>query len=227
MKIKRRRSAMDGPFETGAASESPLFRMGDENLPEPLEPSATAAAAEGLTQLFRRAYTGDAQAVDEVFNITYGQLRTLARARLRSAGGNSLLNTGCLVNEFYLRFAGSDCSQISNREHFFRYASRAMRSVIVDSVRRRRAVRRGCGGTPVTLTTGVAPHSASGENEILMVHGAIDKLAMFAPRMAEVVELRYFAGLSEAEIAASLQVTERTVRRDWEKARLLLFEALK
>lgn len=180
-----------------------------------------------LTHLIHCAQHGDAQAVDSLFAVAYRQLRTLARARLRAARRDTLLNTTSLVHEFYLRFAGAQCLEFQDREHFIRYASRAMRSVIVDCVRKRQAVRRGGGGQHVTLTSQLADGAAAGENEILFVHEALGELAKLNARMAQVVEMRYFAGLTEPQIAQVLSVTDRTVRRDWEKARLLLFEALR
>jgi RNA polymerase sigma factor (TIGR02999 family) len=102
-----------------------------------------------------------------------------------------------------------------------------MRSVIVDFVRHRQAERRGAGAGHVTLTTGIGVVPTAGEHEILRVHEALDEVASLNARMAQVVEMRYFGGMTEPEIAEALGVTDRTVRRDWEKARLLLREALK
>jgi RNA polymerase sigma factor (TIGR02999 family) len=102
-----------------------------------------------------------------------------------------------------------------------------MRSVVIDCVRERMAQRRGGGAAHVTLNTQVGDPAADGAAEIMRVHEALNELADLDQRMAQVVEMRYFAGMTEAEIAEALDVTERTVRRDWEKARLLLSEALK
>jgi RNA polymerase sigma factor (TIGR02999 family) len=178
-----------------------------------------------LTALPHNARQGDSGAVHSLFAASYQNLRILARARLRAGRRDTVLNTTSLVHEFYLRVAGAESLNFQNREHFMRYASRAMRCVIVDTVRKRQAMRRGSGGERVTLTTQIAD-GAAGEDEILGVHEAIDELAKLDRRMAQVVEMRYFAGLTEAEIAEALRMTERTVRRDWEKARLLLLAAL-
>ncbi len=169
---------------------------------------------------------GQAPAVDALFQATYRELRALARARLRTGGRDTLLDTTSLVHESYLRLAAAGGLRLEDRVHFIRYASRAMRSIIVDFVRRRRAERRGGEGERVTLTTRIAGVDA-GEQQILNVHEAIDGLAKLAPRMAQVVEMRYFGGLTESEVAEALGVTGRTVRRDWEKARLWLSDALK
>jgi RNA polymerase sigma factor (TIGR02999 family) len=178
-----------------------------------------------LTHLIHRAREGDAAAADALFAAIYPELRRLARIRLRGGGHQTLLETSSLVSELYLRFAAAERVQIDDRVHFMRWASRAMRSVIVDYVRRRRADRRGGGAERVTLTTG-AGAAGDGADEIVRVHEALKDLAAVEPRVAQVVEMRYFAGMTEAEIALALGVTDRTVRRDWEKARLLLRTAL-
>jgi RNA polymerase sigma factor (TIGR02999 family) len=179
-----------------------------------------------LTDLLRRARQGDSEAADALFAATYPELRRLARARLRGGGRSTLLDTTSLVHESYLRFAGTKSLQLEDRVHFMHYAGRVMRSVIVDFARRRNAGRRGgVGHVHLTLRTGDGV--TGGENEILRVHEALDGLAEIDARMAQVVEMRYFGGLSETEIAEALAVTERTVRRDWEKARLWLAHSLK
>ena len=101
-----------------------------------------------------------------------------------------------------------------------------MRSVIVDFARRRQADRRGGAVAHLTLTTRIDARLAAGEDEILRVHDALDEIAAVDPRLAQVVEMRYFGGMTETETAEALGITDRTVRRDWEKARLLLREAL-
>ncbi len=183
--------------------------------------------APSLTELIHRAQRGDAGAADSLFAATYADLRKLARARLRAGGRNTFLDTSSLVHESYLRFAGAGRLQLDDRIHFMRWAGRVMRSVIVDFARRRQADRRGGGMARLTLTTQVEGEMVSGETEILRVHEALDEMAAMDSRMAQVVEMRYFGGMTEAEIAEALGVTDRTVRRDWEKARLLLREALK
>jgi RNA polymerase sigma factor (TIGR02999 family) len=178
-----------------------------------------------LTDLIQRAGQGDPSAADELFSVTYADLRRLARARLRAGGRNTLLDTVALVNESYLRFASAGQLRLEDRVHFMRWAACAMRSVIVDFVRRRRAARRGGEAQRVSLEDDLAANVAP-EDEILSVHEALEKIAAFDPRLVQVVELRYFGGLTEAETAEALGVTDRTIRRDWEKARLLLREAL-
>lgn len=179
-----------------------------------------------LGDLIERAQTGDRAALDDLFTATYGDLHALARARLRASPRVTVLDTVALVNESYMRLKGAGRLRPQDRSHFVRYAARAMRSVIVDFVRRRAAGRRGGDLERVQLTTSISGSVPAGEDEILKVHEALEDLAAMDARAAEVVEMRYFSGMSEPEIAAALGVTERTVRRDWAKARVLLAEAL-
>ena len=179
-----------------------------------------------LTTLLHRAEEGDAEAANQLFAAMYSDLRRLARAQLGGRRRNTLLDTSSLVHESYLRFARSGPLCLQDRVCFLRWASCVMRSVIVDMARRRMAHRRGGGFRCTTLTTGIAASVQSGETEILGVHEALDNIAVHDSRMAKVVEMRYFGGMTEAEIAQAMDVNERTVRRDWEKARLFLREAL-
>jgi len=179
-----------------------------------------------LTDLIRRAQDGDEAALRQVFDTTYEDLRRMARGRLRQGVRGTLLDTTSLVHESYLRFANAGELHIGDRAHFFRYAGHVMRSVIVDMARARLAERRGGEAQQVTLNTGVGGAAHGGEEEIVQVHEALDELAQHDQRMVRVVELRYFAGMTEPEIAEVLGVNERTVRRDWEKARLLLAQFL-
>jgi RNA polymerase sigma factor (TIGR02999 family) len=178
-----------------------------------------------LTTLIQRAQAGDARAADALFEATYPELRRLARARLRGGRRDTLLDTTSLIHEWYVRFVRAGAVRIEDRVHFMRYAGRAMRAVIVDFARRRSAERRG-GNAPHVGLTGADGVGADAE-DILRVNEALEGLAALDARMAQVVELRYFGGLTETEIAQALGVTDRTVRRDWEKARLWLAEAMR
>ena len=180
-----------------------------------------------LTQLIQQVGAGDLAARDELFAAAYSELRKLARSRLRDGGRNTFLETTALVHESYLRFLKVGELRIEDRRAFFGYASKVMRSVIIDSVRERQAQRRGGELTELTLDTQVSAELPSGEAKVLHVHEALLALEQAEPRLAQVVEMRYFGGYSELEIAEVLGVTERTVRRDWDKARLLLMSALK
>lgn len=172
-------------------------------------------------------WRGEAGSVDALFAAAYQELRRLARHRLRGGGRDAVLDTTSLVHESYLRLAKTGQLGVEDRTHFLRYASCAMRSVIVDLVRQRQSARRGGAHDHITLTTSVGAGTSAGEQQILRVHDAIGELARHDARMAQVVEMRYFGGLTEREIAEALDVTDRTVRRDWEKARLWLSDALK
>ena len=179
-----------------------------------------------ITLLLERVREGDTTARDELFATAYDELRRLARARLRDGGRNTVLDTTALVHESYVRFVHGGEIRAEDRRAFFAYASKVMRSVIVDTVRERLAERRGGECVHLTLTTQMAGQYAESEEEILRVHEALGVLEQAEPRLAQVVEMRYFGGYTEREIAEALDVTERTVRRDWEKARLLLEAAL-
>ena len=183
--------------------------------------------AEPLTDFLRRAQDGDEAAMRVVFDATYPELRAQARARLRRGPRNTLLDTTSLVHEAFLRFANSGRLELSDRQHFLRYSSHVMRSVIVDFVREALADRRGGGAEHVTLNSEIHDGALSNEAEILAVHEALQELAKVDARLVQVVEMRYFAGMTEPEIAAALGLNERTVRRHWQKARLLLADALK
>ena len=169
---------------------------------------------------------GPAGAVDEMFASTYRELRLLAHARLRGGGRDAVLDTTALVHETFLKLSGNAALQFPDRPRFLVYAGRVMRSVIVDLARQRATDRRGGDARQVTFTANLADHQADAD-EIVQVHEALIALEGVDERMAKVVELRYFGGLTETEIAQALGVTDRTVRRDWEQARLFLAEALK
>jgi RNA polymerase sigma factor (TIGR02999 family) len=183
-----------------------------------------------ITQLLGRMQAGDAEARDALFAAAYQELRKLARSRLRDGARNTVLETTSLVHESYLRFVSAGELKFEDRRAYFAYASRVMRSVIVDGVRERQAERRGGDVQQLTLSTELADSLDGGvdgsEQAILKVHEALDALAQVNERLAQVVEMRYYGGYSEVEIAETLGVTERTVRRDWEKARLILAEML-
>lgn len=174
-----------------------------------------------FTELIREVRAGAPGARDRLFAAAYPELRQLARSRLRDGGRNTYLDTTALVHESYLRFIRGGTLLHEDRRAFFGYASQVMRSVIVDAVRQRQAERRGGDAQRLTLDTGWADIPA-GEDEVLEVNEALTVLAEADPRAAKVVEMRYFGGYSEAEIADALDITERTVRRDWHRARMLL-----
>ena len=165
-------------------------------------------------------------AIDTLDPALYRQLRVLARYRLRDGGRNTLLDTTALVHEAYLRMAGTRAGA-DERRQLLAYASQTMRSVIVDAARRRQTQRRGGEACIVTFTDGMAERVPAAADQIVQVHEALLELAGVDARLARVVEMRFFAGMSDAEIAEGLQISERTVRRDWDKSRLLLAQVLR
>jgi len=179
-----------------------------------------------ISELIKRVNAGMPGAQDALFSGAYSELCKLARARLRDGGRNTVLDTTALVHESYLRFIRGGELRSDDRRAFFAYAARVMRSVIIDTVREHQAERRGGDLHRVTLDTHAADGLPAGEDQLLAVHEALDALADVEPRLAKVVEMRYFGGYSEAEIGDALDLTERSVRRDWHKARLLLGEML-
>lgn len=180
-----------------------------------------------LTELLGRVQAGDTQARDALFATAYAELHRMARARLRDGGRDTVLDTTCLVHESYLRFVHSGELRAEDRRAFFAYASQVMRSVIVNNVRERIAQKRGGNYRPLTLSTSLAASIADGEDTVLKVHEALEELEKADPRLAQVAQMRYFGGYSEQEIAETLAITERTVQRDWEKARLILAAPLR
>jgi len=179
-----------------------------------------------LTNLLLRASAGDESAREQLFAVAYSDLRIQARARLRGGGRNTLLDTTSLVHESFLRFLQAGKLERADRGHFFAYAASVMRSVIVDFARHQQAERRGGDLQRVTLDTDLGDKLAAEETQVVQVHEALERLERADPRLAKVVEMRYFVGMSEAEIGQALGITERTVQRDWQRARLLLAVAL-
>lgn len=182
---------------------------------------------DALRDLLQQAHGGDEAARERLFAVAYEELRSQARAQLRGGGRNTLLNTTVLVHESYLRFLNAGQLSGAERGHFFSYAARVMRSVIVDFARQKQAERRGGDAVHISLNTQLAENLSAGEDELVRINDALEALQKLDARLVQVVEMRYFAGMTESEIAEALEVTDRTVRRDWEKARLLLAASLR
>ena len=164
----------------------------------------------------------DAEAFPELYN----ELRRLARSRLASGGRNVLLDTTALVHESFLRLHGAGRVGLADKDHFLAYAATTMRTVVIDFLRRKGSEKRGGDVEHITLDTALGEVLGAKDDEILDVHEALQSLAKVDERLVKVVEMRYFAGLTDEEIARALDISERTVRRDWERARLLLAEML-
>lgn len=180
-----------------------------------------------ITQLLQAAGAGDARAAEQVMSLLYADLQRVARSRVRRSGDLTLLDTTALVHESYLRMQRAGDLAFPDRKHFLGYAAKVMHAVVIDLVRARQAERRGGEVMHVTLNTAIGESVSRPDDEVLRVHEALQDLAAAEPRLAQVVEMRYFGGLAESEIAEALGVTERTVQRDWQKARLFLAMALK
>ncbi|MBN8884804.1 MAG: sigma-70 family RNA polymerase sigma factor [Rudaea sp.] len=156
----------------------------------------------------------------------YAELKVLARLRIRDSGSARLIDTTALVHESWLKLSAVEHLSMDHRGQFFAYVGKVMRSVIVDIAKARGRQKRGGGAGDVTLELSTGPDAALATSEPVRLDEALRELEARVPRLGQVVEMRYFAGLSENEIAEALGVNERTVRRDWDKARLLLREIL-
>jgi RNA polymerase sigma factor (TIGR02999 family) len=184
-------------------------------------------AMSDVTDLLRRVAEHEDEALNRLFEILYADIHRMARARLAENSPLTLLDPTSLAHEAYLRLQGAGRIDLDSRGRFMAYVSQVLRSVIVDFARKRNADRRGGGVANVTLNTEVAESVGNRDDDILHIDEALDELEKSDPRLRQVIEMRYFAGLSNEDVAAALGVNERTVRRDWERARLLLAVSLK
>ena len=185
----------------------------------------TAPSDDTLAGLVARAETGDALAREALFTALYADLHRLAQAQLRRSGGVLTLSTTTLLHEAYLDISRRDAASFPDRNRFLGYAARAMRGLIINYVRNRRVQKRGGDLTFVSLDESRAAAAAPG-GDLDALGGALDELATLQPDLAELVDLKFFCGFSFVEIAAIRHVSERTVQRDWAKARLLLLRWL-
>ncbi len=181
-----------------------------------------------ITVLLDAARDGDRSALDRVLSTLYQELHGMARRQLAGQQYGHTLDATALVHEAYLKLVGrgSGNAQFDDRAHFFAYAASAMRSVIVDYARQRLAQKRGGDLHRVTELPENLEGGFNLDEDMLGLDTALNRLSSVDPRLTQVVELRYFAGLSELEIAALLQRSERSVRRDWQKARMFLLASL-
>jgi RNA polymerase sigma factor (TIGR02999 family) len=180
-----------------------------------------------VTVLLHRIAENDRVALDQLFQLLYDDIHRMARARLHENGPLTLLDPTSLAHEAYLKLQGAGRIDLDNRGRFMAYVSQVLRNVIVDFARKRSAERRGGGLANITLNTEIAGSIGNQDEDIIRINDALDELDKVDPRLRKVVEMRYFAGLSEQEIADALDLNERTVRRARERARLLLSVSLK
>lgn len=177
-----------------------------------------------ITGVIENAHGAEGVAVDALWPAAYDELKTLARLRIREVGSARLIDTTALVHESWLKLSTAKYLKVDNRYQFFAYASKVMRSVIVDIAKEQQRQKRGNGAIHVDLDASLVDAAAG--SDPLLVNEALIELEKFEPRLTKIVEMRYFGGLTEAEIGEVLELSSRTVRRDWEKARLLLRDML-
>lgn len=178
-----------------------------------------------ITEALGRLRVGAPQAMDQLLSSTYDELRRLAHSRLWASNLKQPLATESLVHESYLRLVNLQDLDLPDRKHYFAYAGKVMRSVILDGLRAQRAERRGGDEVMVTLNSSLNI-DAGGSLEVEAVNDALQDLQRIDPDLATLVEMRYFGGLTEAEVADALDISERTVRREWTKARAALLVLL-
>ena len=174
-----------------------------------------------VTQLLHRVRQGENEALAELFRLAYSDLRRVAHARLGAHQRNTLLDTTSLVHECFLKLCTVGRLQPTDRAYFFAYAARTMRSIIIDLARASLAERRGGQYAKTTLDTAIVGVDGDAE-QLLAVHDALEQLATLDARLAKVVELRYFGGLTVEETADLLGIAPRTVKDDWQMARAWL-----
>ncbi len=186
-----------------------MMKQGDETAPE-------------VAQILCDAQAGDRDAFDRLMPLLYDQLKRIAEGQLRNERAGHTLNPTALVHEAYLKLANQTQVELQNRAQLLALTARMMRRVLVDHARRRKAGKRGGEWIRTTLSGRASPAETDPE-ELLALDEALEQLD---PRQRQVVELRFFTGLSEAEIGQVLDVSPRTVRRDWVKARARLYSEL-
>jgi RNA polymerase sigma factor (TIGR02999 family) len=179
-----------------------------------------------LSALFASAGAGDAAARKELFQALYAELHRVAKRALRRNGGAMSIGATTLVHEAFLDLSGREGVAFPDRERFLAYAARAMRGLIIDHARKRDAQKRGGDLDITALDTDLADNVPDAD-QLSRVGEVLDELAQVEPALAEVVDLKFFCGFSFVEIAAMRSVSERTIQRDWEKARIFLYRSLR
>jgi len=183
------------------------------------------SSSHSLAALVARAETGDPAAKDALFATLYGELHRLAQSHLHRSAGPLTLGATTLLHETYLNIASRDELAFPDRARFLAYASRAMRGLVIHYLRTRNASKRG-GELTFTSLDEAQEQPAEEHADLLALSAALDRLATLDPPLAELVDLKFFSGFSFADIAGLRGVSERTVQRDWAKARLILYTYL-
>ena len=180
---------------------------------------------ERLEGLIRSAEQGDANSREQLFTVLYDELHRLAQRELRRSAHLTMSPT-TLLHETYLNLSGRQTGVFPDRARFLAYASRAMRGLLIDYVRARRAQKRG-GAFEITSLPTEVPDAAAQHDDLRHIGEAVDALGNIEPRLAQIVDFKFFCGFSFAEIAELLGISERTAQRDWDKARILLQQYLR
>jgi RNA polymerase sigma factor (TIGR02999 family) len=192
-----------------------------------MEPQTTGSAAFGeLTQVLKTSDLSDPAIRNRLIEIAYPELKRIAESRMRSERETHTLQPTALVSEFFLLLARQTNITFKNRVHFLAIASRAMKRLLIDHARNHKALKNNGGVAPAALDLITIPDTEHAYG-VLEIVSLLDKLALEEPRMAEVVELHCFGGLTFGEIAEVVKVDERTAKRDWQVARAWLFGHLR
>jgi RNA polymerase sigma factor (TIGR02999 family) len=178
-----------------------------------------------VTNILEAIQRGDTDAADQLMPLVYDELRRLAGAKMAHEAPGQTLQPTALVHEAWLRLIGNESPRWENRAHFFGAAAEAMRRILIDNARRKRALRHGGGQQRIPLED-VDPAAAAQDDELLAVHEALDKLAAQDKVKAELVKLRYFVGMTIAEAAEVLGISEPTAKRYWAYARAWLYREI-
>ena len=190
------------------------------------EPAPGSAETAGdVTALLRAARGGDPMAAEELFGVVYADLKRIARRQLGGSSGATLTTTA-LVHEAYLRLARPGNLELNDRTHFFAVASRAMRQILVDHARRRIAEKRGGGVLAFELEEGRVGAADDRAEVMVALDGALAKLERVDERLARLVEWRFFGGMTFEEAAAGMDLSDRTLKRDWKRAKAFLYREL-
>ncbi len=184
------------------------------------------SAPPDLTALLASAEQGDPSAADALFTVLYDELHRMARRELSRRGGGVTLSTTTLLHEAYLDISAREGTAFPDRARFMAYACRVMRGLIIDYARRRQAQKRGGEFEITAIATDIAA-AAANPDELTDLNDGLVELEQTEPRLARVVDLKFFCGFSFAEIGSMMGVSERTVQRDWEKARIFLHGLLR
>jgi RNA polymerase sigma factor (TIGR02999 family) len=178
-----------------------------------------------VTHIIEAIERGEPNAAAELLPLVYGELRKLAASKMAGESPNQTLQPTALVHEAWMRLVGKENPQFANRAHFFSAAAEAMRRILIDNARRKRAERHGGGLEKVALDA-IELSTPESDDQLLAIDEALEKLSTLHTLQAEVVKLRYFVGMTNAETAEALGISERTVKNYWSHARAWLFREI-